>query len=76
MTLVDIDQSKGYLLDGKYAVKGVDECAEYVKIVRCWKCKYSEPNEFGDYDCTAHIPRFRVLGCGFCSIGEVRDESI
>ena len=76
MTLVDIDSSAGYLFDGKYVIRGRDDCLEFVRVVRCWKCKHSKPNEFGDYDCTVHIPHFRVLGCGFCSKGEVEDESI
>lgn len=45
-----------------------------VEVVRCRDCRWSEPNEFDDYDCRCHIPIFRVNADGFCSCGE-RKES-
>ena len=43
-------------------------------LVRCKDCRWSEPNEFDDYDCRCHIPIFRVNADDFCSRGE-RKES-
>lgn len=40
-------------------------------LVRCKDCRWSEPNEFDDYDCRCHIPIFRVTADGFCSYGEL-----
>lgn len=45
-----------------------------VSVVRCKDCRWSEPNEFDDYDCRCHIPTFRVNADDFCSRGE-RKES-
>lgn len=39
-------------------------------LVRCRDCRWSELNEFDDYDCRCHIPTFRVNADGFCSYGE------
>lgn len=73
MTLVDVDSFDGYLFDGKYVIHGLKDVPQIAKVVRCYKCKWAKRNEFNDYDCTAHIPIFRVLGCGFCYLGEERD---
>lgn len=44
------------------------------EVVRCKECRWSEPNEFDDYDCRCHIPTFRVNADGYCSYGERKGE--
>ena len=43
---------------------------EQSSLVRCKDCKWSEPNNEGDYDCKCHIPIFRVVSDGYCNKGE------
>lgn len=82
MRPIDADALKPYRLNEHYKYRLVydaDDVAntptiDAVSVVRCKDCIWSEPNEFGDYDCRCHIPTFRVNADGFCSYGE-RKES-
>ena len=68
------EQLTGMKLDIVHDFVGSAPTIDAVNVVRCKDCKWSEPNEFDDYDCRCHIPTFRVNANGFCSYGE-RKES-
>ena len=45
-----------------------------IDIVLCKDCKWSDPNQEGDYDCKRRIPIFRVDADGWCYLGERTEE--